>query len=300
MHEKNTAYFPGDTTNQPPSSASLAQSKFLPAATLSYKLNGGGNIYIRYAKGFKAGGVNPVAAPSSFPSPSDGSVFRGETVNTFEGGIHAALADRKVHLTAAVFYNDYKNLQVAAHATLAYSSIIEAIVNAGKARTYGVEGTLDWHVAKPLTLGVSAGYLNAKYVNFELGVTNPQVLEPFNLSGTRMTNAPKFQLSLSANVDQPISSTLRVVGNVLVNRTSGVLWSQAGASYLPEASDPGYWLANARLGLRTTNNEYGIAVFADNVFNSRYTTYGSSAAATGTELNYGNRRIIGVEATAKF
>jgi iron complex outermembrane receptor protein len=116
VHESNSAVFPGNATE------GLTQDKFLPSATLSYKLPGGGNVYVRWAEGFKAGGVNPVANPSAFTDPStQGGIFKGETVNTYEAGIRAPLLDNKVQATAAVFYNDYKNLQTSAHANQAHA-----------------------------------------------------------------------------------------------------------------------------------------------------------------------------------
>jgi hypothetical protein len=41
-------------------------------------------------------------------------------------------------------------------------------------------------------------------------------------------------------------------------------------------------------------------VFANNLFDTGYTTYGSSAATTGTIVTLGTPRIVGVEGTAKF
>ncbi len=297
VKEINTAEFPGTT---PPNSETLAQDKFLPSATLSYKLTGGGNVYIRYAEGFKAGGVNPVAPANAFTNPAtQGGVFQGETVKTYETGVRMPFLDNKIQATAAVFYNDYKNLQTAAHANEAHAAIIEAIINAGSARTYGVEGSLNWRVTTPITVGVSAGYLNAKYKNFEN--TDPTVLETFNLSGTRLSNAPEIQASVYGNYDQPITPSLRLVANVLVSYTSSILFANSGLpGILPDVTQSAYALTNARIGIRTTNDRYGVSVFANNLFNTGYTTYGSSAATTGNLVTLGNPRIAGVEGTFKF
>jgi iron complex outermembrane recepter protein len=296
VHEANNAtfVFPVDAA------AGLTEQKFLPSVTLSYKFPDGGNVYARWAKGFKAGGVNPVASPTAFTDPyTQGGIFKGETVDTFETGVRAPLFESTVQATADVFYNNYKNLQTVAHANAAHAAIIEAIINAGSARTYGVEGSLAWRAAKPLTLGLTAGYLNAKYKTF--GNSDPTVLETFNLSGTRLTNAPEVQYSFNANFDQPIAPQLRLVSSALVTHTSGILWEQSGLpGVLPDATQDGYWLVNARLGVRSLNDKYGIAVYANNLFNGAYTTYGSSAATTGTLLAWGNPRVVGVEVSARL
>jgi iron complex outermembrane receptor protein len=293
VHERNSALFllSGGTL-------SSTEHKFLPSATVSYKLAGGGNIYARWARGFKAGGVNPVADVSAFEGNlSSGSVFKGETVDTYEAGYRSSLFGGKVQLTADVFYNDYKNLQTSAHANAAHAnSVILAIINAGSARTYGIEGTLDWRVLPTLTLGVNAGYLNAKYKNFSRPAD--AILDAFDYSGTRMTNSPKLQASFSANLDQPVTSGLNLTANVLVNHTSAVLWQLSGLQgVLPPATDNGYWLTNARIGIKTSDDRFGLSLFANNLFNTPYTTFGNSNAGNATQMGWGNPRIIGVEAT---
>ncbi len=297
VHEANDAHFvfPVDART------GLTEQKFLPSATISYKLlPGAGNVYIRWAKGFKSGGVNPVASPTAFTDPyTQGGIFKGETVDTFETGIRAPLLDNRIQTTASVFYNNYKNLQTIAHANAAHAAIIEAIINAGSARTYGVEGSVDWRVFRPLTLGLTAGYLNAKYKTF--GNTDPTVLEVFNYNGSRLTNAPETQYSFNANFDQPVGPLVRLVASTLVTHTSSFLWEQSGLpGVLPDAEQAGYWLVNARIGVRSLNDKYGLAVYANNLFDNGYTTYGSSAAATGTLLNWGNRRIVGVEISGRL
>ncbi len=278
-------------------SVNSVEKKFLPSVTVSYKLDGGGNIYARWARGFKAGGVNTVQPPSYFPT-DEGLIFKPEQVDTFEAGLRANLFDRKVQFTSAVFYNDYKNLQVVAHATAAYPQIIFAIVNAPKARTWGVEGSLTWHALDSLTLGANAGYLDAKYIEYQI---NSTVLATDNLDNTRMINSPKFQMSLSADLDQPLNDKIRLVGSTVVSHISKVLYQPSGLrGVLPDAAGPGYWIVNARLGVRTADDRFGLSVYANNLFNKAYFVTGNSSSTFGTNLGWGNPRIVGAEFTAKF
>jgi iron complex outermembrane receptor protein len=293
MRETNRAHFilPVD------SDARSVDKKFIPAATLSYKLDDG-TVYLRWARGFKTGGVNLATAPAYFPRPEDGSVFGPETVDTYEAGYRQSLFGRKLQLTATAFYNDYRNLQVNARGNASYPAITTAFINAKSARTYGFEGSLDWRVIPALTLGVNAGYLNAKFKDFKL--TDSTVLAPFDSSGMQMPKAPKWQLSFNGNLDAPVSDQFRIVGNVLVSHTSSVIFLQSALpGVLPNSVGPGYWLVNARLGLKTADDKYGIAVVADNLFNKEYYTYGNSLSL-GNSLTYGNPRIIRGEVTMKF
>lgn len=295
VHETNVA----DFTDPVVSSASMKEHKFLPSATLSYKLDGGGNIYARFAEGFKAGGVNPIAPPIVFPDPTQGSQFKPETVKTYEVGYRAPLFDHRVQITTAAFYNDYKNLQVSAHSTPAHPEIFLAIVNAGSARTYGAEGSVTWKVNHAITLGANAGYLNAKYKTFS--ITDPaKILADFNEDGQVMPNSPKWQMSFTGDLDQPINDQYRLVGTVLVSHLSSMVFLQSDIpGTLAQPGQPGYWLVNGRVGVRTTNDKYGVAIFANNLFNKGYLTYGSSSGL-GNQLTWGTPRIAGVEVTAKF
>jgi iron complex outermembrane receptor protein len=294
IHETNETDF-----EQPvASSADTRESKGLPSATLSYALDHG-NVYARWARGFKAGGVNPVASPSAFPEPNEGSVFGPEQVDTYEIGYRQALLDGRMQFTTAAFYNNYKNLQVSAHAQPQYQSeIILAIVNAEKARTWGIEETLTMRVAPPLTVGINAGYLNAQYTNFQ--IQNNPVLSNFNLNGTDMTNSPKWQIGMTAALDQPLTGELHLIGNVLESYISAVNFGPSGATYLPPPNGWAYWLCNARIGVGAADGRWSAQFFTNNVFNRSYITFGESGAGTGNVLAWGNPRIMGGEVTFRF
>lgn len=300
LHEKNNARSFNAAAGRD-DTVSQTEKNFLPAATISYKLDGGGNIYARWARGFKAGGIVPVTPISVFTDPrTQGGIFKGERIDTYEAGIRAPLLDRNLQLTAAVFYNDYKDVQVAAHARLAYQALVSiAVVNAGSARTYGAEVGLVAKVAEPLTLNVSAAYLNAKYK--KLRTVNNPVLEDFILDGTRMLNSPKYQLLFGADLDQPMGDDLRLVGNVTGSYTTKTLWQQSGLpGVLPDVYGPKYLLVNARAGVRSADDHWEVAVYAKNLFNKEYTAFGGSTAAYGNIFGYGDPRIVGAEVTYQF
>jgi iron complex outermembrane receptor protein len=295
IHESNDTGFLQPVA----SSASATESKGLPSVTLTYRLDHG-NVYARWARGFKAGGVNPVASPSAFPEPSEGSVFGPEQVDTYEVGYRQALLDGRIQFTTAAFYNKYKNLQVSAHAQPQYASeIILAIVNAESARTYGFEETLQMRVAPPLTVGINAGYLSAQYQNFS--IENNPVLANFNLNGTTMTNSPKWQIGATATLDQPLNGELHLIGTVLESYISAVNYGTSGnPGVLPAPGGAAYWLCNLRFGVAAPDKKWSAQLFANNLFNQSYVTYGSSSAGTGNVINWGTPRIMGGEFTYRF
>ncbi|TGD75614.1 TonB-dependent receptor [Mangrovimicrobium sediminis] len=273
------------------------ESKFVPSATLSYQMDDS-LFYLRWAQGFKTGGVNVLVAPAFYPQPSDGSIFDPETVDTFEAGFKASLADRSVQVTGAVFYNDYSDLQVDVRARPEFPAITSAIINADSAETWGVEGSVAWQVAAPLTLGVNAGYLQAEYKDFALA--GSEVLADFDLSGEQMPKAPEWQLSVDAALDQPIGENLRLVGNVLAAYTDEVVFKYSALpGILPDATGDSYWLVNARIGVHSADDKWGFDIVADNLFDEVY-YIGADAGVFGNLLNYGNRRIVRGELIYRF
>jgi iron complex outermembrane recepter protein len=294
MQEKNRANF----TVPVVSSTRSTQSKFIPSATISYRLPDGGNVYARWARGFKTGGVNILAAPAFFPKPSDGSIFGPETVDTYEAGFKAALFNRAVTVTGAVFYNDYRNLQIDTRPTPAFPAITLALINAKSARTYGAEASINWRVSPALTLGANGGYLNAKYKDFAF--SGSTVLSPFDLSGARMPKAPEWQASFNADLDQPITDKWNLAGNVLAAYTGDVLFKYSALpGILPNVSGDPYWIVNARIGVKTSDSRVGLYLVADNLFDKQYYV-GADAGTFGNLLGYGQRRIIRGELTFSF
>lgn len=292
IHESNSVTYSSPVV----ATTSISAKKFLPAATLSYALAGGGNVYVRYAKGFKAGGVNTVDPPTAYPTDL-GKVFSPEQVDTYEAGLRTPLAGNRVQLTTAVFYNNYKGLQTFTAGNASNPGIVFAIVNAGSARTYGAEGSINWRATDTFNLGVNAGYLNAKYKDF--ANTDGTVLNTFDFSGKRMLFSPQWQFGVNGDLDQPLTDSFNLIGSFLVSYTDDVKFFNSSAPGVPDPIQEGYWLVNGRLGVKTSDDRYELAVFAKNLFNKGYFTSGN-AGGFGRQLRWGDPRIIGAEARLKF
>jgi iron complex outermembrane recepter protein len=292
IHETNNATFTAPLN----SVASIDSSKFLPSATLSYQLQDGGNVYARYAKGFKSGGVNPVVAPSLFPTDL-GKVFQGEEVSTYEIGYKNSLLDHAMQVTTAIFYNTYKNLQTTTTGNAEFPQLIEAIINAGSAYTYGAEASATWRVIRPLTVSANADYLASKYTSFEN--TDGAVLSTFNYSGQPLIDAPKWQFGFTADLDQPLNDKYDLTASWLTSYTATVTTGYTSLPGLPNAISPQYWLTNARIGIKTSDSKYSFSLYAKNLMNKAYFTF-TSVSPFGVDSVWGDPRIFGGEVEVKF
>ncbi|MBF9152294.1 TonB-dependent receptor [Novosphingobium jiangmenense] len=143
-------------------------------ATATYIANQDVRAYARFATGYLSGGV------------LGGTVFKPETVNSYEVGVKADLLDKTLRINAAGFVTRRKNVQTlsfsAASGTFLFSSPF------GNEEGFEVELT-----AKPsanFTFNASYGYLHQKLA-----------ADPVN--GPVNSLAPKNTLSVGAQYDSP-------------------------------------------------------------------------------------------------
>ena len=85
-------------------------------------------VYVSATRGFKSGGFNPTAT-------EPGRAFNPEFTWSFEGGLKRTMADGRVRVNTAVFFNDYRDLQVQ---SFVRPGVID-VTNAGAASIRGVE-----------------------------------------------------------------------------------------------------------------------------------------------------------------
>jgi iron complex outermembrane recepter protein len=130
------------------------------------------NVYASYSTGVKAGGANLIAAAGSFAP---------ETNGVFEVGLKATMLDRHVRLNAAVFTQDYKNLQVQG-----VFGGLPITVNAAKAKIDGFEAESIISFGG-FTFDGSVSYLNARTTEAFTIPTGPVP------AGTRLPYTSKWQ-----------------------------------------------------------------------------------------------------------
>jgi hypothetical protein len=144
---------------------------------------------------------------------------------------------------------------------------------------------------------VNFTYLNAKYTHF--ANSDDTVLNTFNYSGQQMIYAPQWQGGPTVDLDLPITSNYRLIGSVLSTFTSKDVLFLSSLPSLPNPTQSAFWLTNLRLGIRTSDDKYEVAVYDRNAFNKGYFTVGNESGL-GNTFGWGDPRIIGGEVLFKF
>jgi iron complex outermembrane receptor protein len=138
---------------------SRTTTNFSPKATLEWHFDSAAMAYATYSEGFRSG----VLLTTTVNTP----VLKPELVTNYEVGLKSTLFDRKLLLNIAVFYEDFKDLQVGrTQPTL--NPVVVAVIyeNAAAATSQGVEAEFAWAATRGFSVDGSVGYLDAKYDDF--------------------------------------------------------------------------------------------------------------------------------------
>lgn len=108
-------------------------------------------------------------------------------MTSYEAGLKTQFFDDALRANLAIFYNDYKDLQVSFYDPVYVGS---RRGNAGQAHTYGVELETSAQLGENFSAQFAVGYLYAVYNSFK-GAGGAGV----NADGNRLFNSPRWNLS---------------------------------------------------------------------------------------------------------
>ncbi|ODT60666.1 MAG: hypothetical protein ABS77_09535 [Phenylobacterium sp. SCN 69-14] len=166
-------------------------------------------IYAFYSKGYKGGGVNPVAA---IGFAGTRPTFDPEFVNSYEVGTKNTLLDGALRLNATAFYYDYKNYQVSKIANR--QSIIENV----DATVKGAEIEFVWSPMSGLRLNGNIGLLDSEIKSgasidtFDRTAGNPNFMVLKSITGQTCIAPPAVVAAAltAVNNGAPITALLTV------------------------------------------------------------------------------------------
>ena len=149
----------------------LAEKTFhatTPTFSAAYKLNDNLNTYARYAEGFKSGGFNgEYSNTGQTPAQNIAETktpFKPEKQKSYELGVKSIFLAGRAQLNAAVFRNEFTNLQQSLF--VASGAAASVIRNAGKGNIEGVELEGVLQPIKGTRLQANYAYLRPRYSQF--------------------------------------------------------------------------------------------------------------------------------------
>lgn len=234
-----------------------------PRLSLSYRATDDAMLYASASRGFKSGGFDGRGTTDFGFQP-----FDPETVWGYEVGLKSTWADGRLVANAALFYNDYQDLQVTSFGADPVSgTFVSLFTNAAKARTAGAELELTARPASGLTLNAAVGYLDAKYEEFNILVGGVVT----DVSDRELVNAPEWSGSLGLTYEHRLSPWL--MGTVHVDGAyRGKTYTEITASEV--LAQDSYTLANAFLSVRTDDDRWELRAGAQNLTDEKVRVQG--------------------------
>jgi iron complex outermembrane receptor protein len=197
-----------------------------------------------------------------------------------------------------------------------------AVVNAGKARIWGLEAEASISPFEGLTLQASYAYLNTKLLDFIAPDLSTQPVGGYNLvastpvEGSRLQFTPDHKLSVTANYTLPLPDS---VGQVSLGATyvytgsvfygsDGALPNRVYSVFAPSDPNydtqvaPSYDLVNFNLNWeKPFASPVDLQVFVTNAFDKRYYEARSLSGSRGfTSRYYGDPRMYGARVRYTF
>lgn len=263
-------------------------------ATLTYEPNRDLTLYVTTRHGYRAGGYNLRAE-----NPAEFAPFLPETVQEFEGGLKTRTDFGGAMLTtsSAVFYQDYSNVQKQ-NPVLVDGTVGTVITNTAKEHIWGVEAEASLNFTGGFGLNAFTSLVHIDNILIP-GVTDSGI-NPYE--GT-----PKFQLGGAVTYN----TALPDVGDMNFNLNARYQSATPLGAYDPADIQPAYVLVNARIELKKIGGTgFGVAVFANNLFDKYYMQGGISLLSNGPAglsggvgydaAIFGEPRMYGVEVSYKF
>ena len=158
-------------------------------------------LYFTSRRGYRAGGINAPVGSIILPE------YSPEYVLDFELGIKSdwQVAGRALRTNAAVFYQDYTDIQVTRGVFIG-SSFQTITDNAAKAELWGGEFEALLKLTDNLELSANASYLNVKYTEFSEGVSAATIAD----LKTREKGNPDWKYGVSARYRLPFDQQERI------------------------------------------------------------------------------------------
>ncbi len=231
-------------------------------------------LYASVSNGFKAGGFDARAGRA------DDFEYEDETVINYEIGTKAELLGGRAQLNAAIFYTDYKDLQVSQ-----FDGTVGFVVgNAAAARSQGIE--LDGRImlTEELLLIGSMAYLDYEFKEYEGAACPPKTTldtgaVTCDLSGEPNTFAPELSASITLDYITPLSDAFSL--HVTMD-TSYRSEQYVEATLEPLMEQDSEVNVNARIALEADN--WMLALVGKNLTDNDDIGYSSATPVSGSAL----------------
>lgn len=264
---------------------------FTPKVSVSYKASDDAMVYASVSRGFKSGGFDGRANTDFGFQP-----FAPEFVWSYEGGLKTRWFNGGLIANFAYFYNDYTDLQVTSFGADPISGVfVSLFTNAAEARIHGAELELFARPHERMSITGTVGWLDAEYKEFDILVGGVVT----DVSDRAMVNAPRWNASLGATYQHPLTA-----GIVAVAHVDGAYRGERAVEITasPELTQGRHGLLNAFVALKAADERWELRGGLKNATNEAIRVQGFNLSEfPGVQLGfYTAPRTYDVRAILRF
>jgi len=236
-----------------------------PEVSVKYKISDTAQVYAAYKKGFKSGGIDNSALPSSGLSDIVASgdysqlIFQSETAEGFEVGLKSMLAQDRLRLNVSLFNYVFSDLQIQSFDPVA---IQYSTSNAGELRSRGGDIDLSWRTpVEGLTLAAAIAYTDAEFT--KTYISNAGV----DLNGRVAPRAPEWAGNVSFDWTIPMSDNLELSLFGLANYSGSYF---ADATTFNDYVQDEYVTLDANISIGSPNERWRLSLIGNNLTDKIY------------------------------
>lgn len=242
----------------------------------SYRFNKSIMAYASYARGYKGAGYNMDRVQTGV-TPDPSLLFKAETVDSYEAGLKTTLFNRTMLLNISYFDQKFENFQL--NTFLGTAFVVESIP---ELRSKGVDADMVWFTPiEGLMFQGGVTYTDAKYGHFTAAdMSSPGRFPQLSLlPGARASFAPEWSLTGALSFDRSLGGGLRGGFNLSAKYSTEY---NTGSDLLPYKHQDAFTVVNGRVSIGAEDERWTVDVWAQNLFEEKYTQVGFAAPLQGT------------------
>jgi len=234
-------------------SCTTKANEFSPRVSLNMQWTPDVFEYLQWSRGFRSGGVN--GRPVSVTEIED---YKPEHLDSTELGLKTMFLDHRLRLNTALFYDQYKDIQV-----LLTEGASVVTQNAAKATVYGLEEDLQAAVTEHWSLQGSLGYLHNEYNDWHDSAGD--------YTWRKLQNAPQWTANLASAYEWHVPSGAGVRFTTNVSFQS---WMFLDTQNSPVLRAPSRTMLDAGLFYLAPSGRWDLGVEGKNLSDQRVLTSG--------------------------
>lgn len=258
-----------------------------PEATIAWRPRPQLTIFASYKTGFLSGGYS-AGAGGSLAALQANAAYDQQNIKGFEAGAKGLFFDGGLRASLAMYRYNISGLQTTTSIVDASGFPQQFVVNAGRARSEGVELDLQAKLTPSLSLRSSAGYNRSRYLTFRTACyagqsvaagcdlfPNPSgAFTTQDLAGEPLVRAPKWSAMAGATYAMDLARSGRLEFSADVNYSSAFFGESTNK---PGSRQSDFAMLDAGLTYTSGDERFSLGLLGKNLTN-KYVFYRTSVA----------------------